>query len=254
MEAACRESPPPSLIHFKMTCLFSPAHVFLHSKPLANDMKENEKDTKKTQEEPVSIEQEKLTDNHTEELKENGSEKLKKNSSVKQKKDCTEEKTENQKEKKAENSTKETKENHTEEQVEDPAPPSLDELTEKACAALKGNEGINESEIGSITQFLHSMISDINAGEMSKETIDTLLLAFRHDTDVENALREGEVKGRNAKIDEWKEQRRGMAGVHQLGNAASGGMTHVPQARLGGLCAADRQTIWERGKEKRVRY
>ncbi|MBR6264431.1 MAG: hypothetical protein IKR05_14630 [Prevotella sp.] len=217
-------------------------------------MKENEKDTKKTQEEPVSIEQEKLTDNHTEELKENGSEKLKKNSSVKQKKDCTEEKTENQKEKKAENSTKETKENHTEEQVEDPAPPSLDELTEKACAALKGNEGINESEIGSITQFLHSMISDINAGEMSKETIDTLLLAFRHDTDVENALREGEVKGRNAKIDEWKEQRRGMAGVHQLGNAASGGMTHVPQARLGGLCAADRQTIWERGKEKRVRY
>ena len=226
----------------------------MHSKPLANDMKENEKDTKKTQEEPVSIEQEKLTDNHTEELKENGSEKLKKNSSVKQKKDCTEEKTENQKEKKAENSTKETKENHTEEQVEDPAPPSLDELTEKACAALKGNEGINESEIGSITQFLHSMISDINAGEMSKETIDTLLLAFRHDTDVENALREGEVKGRNAKIDEWKEQRRGMAGVHQLGNAASGGMTHVPQARLGGLCAADRQTIWERGKEKRVRY
>ena len=217
-------------------------------------MKENEKDTKKTQEEPVSIEQEKLTDNNTEELKENGSEKLKKNSSVKQKKDCTEEKTENQKEKKAENSTKETKENHTEEQVEDPAPPSLDELTEKACAALKGNEGINESEIGSITQFLHSMISDINAGEMSKETIDTLLLAFRHDTDVENALREGEVKGRNAKIDEWKEQRRGMVGVHQLGNAASGGMAHVPQARLGGLCAADRQTIWERGKEKRVRY
>ena len=250
------------MINFIMTCLFSPAHVFLHSKPLANDMKENEKDTKKTQEEPVSIEQEKLTDNHTEELKENGSEKLKKNSSVKQKKDCTEEKTENQKEKKtenstkekAENSTKETKENHTEEQVEDPAPPSLDELTEKACAALKGNEEINESELGSITQFLHSMISDINAGEMSKETIDTLLLAFRHDADVENALREGEVKGRNAKIDEWKEQRRGMAGVHQLGNAASGGMTHVPQARLGGLCAADRQTIWERGKEKRVRY
>ena len=242
------------MINFIMTCLFSPAHVFLHPKPLANDMKENEKDTKKTQEEPVSIEQEKLTDNHTEELKENGSEKLKKNSSVKQKKDCTEEKTEKQKEKKTENSTKETKENHTEEQVEDPAPPSLDELTEKACTALKGNEGINESEIGSITQFLHSMISDINAGEMSKETIDTLLLAFRHDADVENALREGEVKGRNAKIDEWKEQRRGMAGVHQLGNAASGGMTHVPQARLGGLCAADRQTIWERGKEKRVRY
>lgn len=208
-------------------------------------MKENEKDTKKTQE-AVSIEQEKLTETSTEEKTEKCTQETKEDSSEKT--------TENSSEKSTKDHTEEPTENLTEEQLEATAPPSLDELTERACTALKGNKGISESEIGSITQFLHSMISDIQAGKMSKETINTLLHAFRHDADVENALREGEVKGRNAKIDEWKEQRRGMAGVHQLGNAASGGMAHVPQARLGGLCAADRQTIWERGKEKRVRY
>ena len=237
-------------------------------------MKENEKETKQTQEEAVTIEKEKLTENGSEgktkecpEGKtENRSEGKTENRSEGQTESNPEGHTENQAQSKTEGHTESQaqskKESKTECQAEDnlegqldtPAPPSLDELTEKACTALKGNEEINEREIGSITQFLHSMISDIQAGEMSKETIDTLLLALHHDADVENALREGEVKGRNAKIDEWKEQRRGMAGVHQLGNAASGGLAHVPQARLGGLCAADRQTIWERGKEKRVRY
>ena len=246
----------------------------MHPKPLANNMKENEKDTKQTQEEAVTIEKEKLTENGSEgktkecpEGKtENRSEGKTENRSEGQTESNPEGHTENQAQSKTEGHTESQaqskKESKTECQAEDnlegqldtPAPPSLDELTEKACTALKGNEEINEREIGSITQFLHSMISDIQAGEMSKETIDTLLLALHHDADVENALREGEVKGRNAKIDEWKEQRRGMAGVHQLGNAASGGLAHVPQARLGGLCAADRQTIWERGKEKRVRY
>ena len=249
-------------------------------------MKENEKDTKQTQEESVTIEKEILTENGSEgktkecsEGKtENGSEGKTENRSEGQTESNPEGQTESNPEGHTENQAQSNPEGHTESQAQSqaqskkesktecqaednseehldtPAPPSLDELTEKACTALKGNEGINEREKGSITQFLHSMISDIQAGEMSKETIDTLLLALHHDADVENALREGEVKGRNAKIDEWKEQRRGMAGVHQLGNAASGGMAHVPQARLGGLCAADRQTIWERGKEKRVRY
>ena len=135
-----------------------------------------------------------------------------------------------------------------------PSPPSLDEMTETACNALNSHEGINEGEAARIGKFLHSVISDIQSGIISKNTIETLLLAIRHDADVESALREGEVKGRNAKIDEWKEQRRGMANVHQLGNASSALHAHVSPARIGGLSAADRQTIWERGNEKRVRY
>ncbi len=99
-----------------------------------------------------------------------------------------------------------------------------------------------------------TLAQEIGKGMLSEKTTAMMLHALHYERDIANAAREGEIKGRNIRIDEYLIQRKKATSIHQPGNSAQTQRPTLPYSRIGGLSAADRQTIWERGNEKRVRY
>lgn len=61
---------------------------------------------------------------------------------------------------------------------------------------------IPDSEIDEAMEFLIGIVHDGIVGKFSPSTIELALKAMHHDSDVEDAERAGEVRGRNARIDE----------------------------------------------------
>ena len=61
-------------------------------------------------------------------------------------------------------------------------------------------QGIDDEDIDDATTILSRICGDFILGKIAPATLDMILKAQRHDTDVANAREEGEVAGRNAKI------------------------------------------------------
>jgi outer membrane biosynthesis protein TonB len=100
--------------------------------------------------------------------------------------------------------------------------------------------------------WLDLILTQLTNNALTAETLQMVLHALHYDHDVAQAGIDGEVKGRNARIEELFEQKRKTADIHMLGGAISHTPSTLPTDIIGGLSAADRQTIWERGNEKRV--
>ena len=100
--------------------------------------------------------------------------------------------------------------------------------------------------------WLDLILTQLTNNALTTETLQMVLHALHYDHDVAQAGIDGEVKGRNARIEELFEQKRKTADIHMLGGAIAHTPSTLPTDIIGGLSAADRQTIWERGNEKRV--
>lgn len=61
---------------------------------------------------------------------------------------------------------------------------------------------MTEDEVDDVFEKIRDIVTDGMVGIFKPETIDLIAKAIHHDADVEDAAREGEVKGRNAKIEE----------------------------------------------------
>ena len=129
--------------------------------------------------------------------------------------------------------------------------PSLASLATKVCQGLSGME---DSDIQAITLLATTLLKDIEKGELSKRTIDALLHSLHYDRDIAAANHEGEIKGRNTKIEELMAEHERTANIHMPTGARTNLRTSPPPHIIGGLAAADRRTIWERGNEKRTMY
>ena len=128
--------------------------------------------------------------------------------------------------------------------------PSYSELVNKACQSLNDLE---DSDIQAITKFATSLLEDIEKGKLRKSNVKALLRSLHYDRDIAAANKEGEIKGRNAKIEELMAERERTAKIHMPTGARNS--LHTPPSHvIGGLAAADRRTIWERGNEKRTVY
>lgn len=103
-----------------------------------------------------------------------------------------------------------------------------------------------------VGQWLDQLISQLSHRSLTADNLQTVLNALHYDRDVAQAGIDGEVRGRNTRIEELFEQRRKVADIHVLSGAAASVSPTPPPNIIGGLSAADRQTIWERGNEKRV--
>lgn len=118
--------------------------------------------------------------------------------------------------------------------------------------ALQADEGLSDADIDSAMDFLVDIMRNGLLGKFSRESITMALKAIRHDTDVEQADREGEVRGRNAKIEEKLRRVRESDGTANIGSK-HGGMTSADG--MPHLGAIDQnygsQSIWERGGERR---
>lgn len=116
-------------------------------------------------------------------------------------------------------------------------------------------KGFTEAEIDDIMQATISIVSDGLRGIFSPETLMMVGKAISHDRDVTNASEEGEIRGRNAKIEEKLKKPKKSDGIVSLGGN-SGGAGMADRKSLG---AFDRygdgsRTIWEKGGEKRIQH
>lgn len=118
---------------------------------------------------------------------------------------------------------------------------------------MQQEEGLSDEDIDSAMDFLVGIVRDGIMGKFTRESVAMALKAIRHDSDVEQADHEGEVRGRNTKIEEKLRKGSKNDGTANLGSkngGGKGGSREMPD-----LGVIDQnygtQNIWERGGEKR---
>jgi hypothetical protein len=99
--------------------------------------------------------------------------------------------------------------------------------------------------------FLHTISSDGVLGKFSPESIKMALKAMNHDADVAQAAHEGEVKGRNIKIEEKLRTKKKGDGTAPLDgkNSNMGAKPTMPSMGAIDRFAAG-ESIWDRGKKR----
>lgn len=118
---------------------------------------------------------------------------------------------------------------------------------------MQEEDGLSDEDIDGAMDFLVQIIRDGILGKFTRESVNMALKAIRHDSDVELADREGEVRGRNAKIEEKLRKEGRGDGTANLGSKNQGGAG--AKREMPDLGVIDQnygtQSIWERGGEKR---
>ena len=128
-----------------------------------------------------------------------------------------------------------------------------EEHGDERCSPAVGSGSLPTTGDEHIDAVLLQMAEEQAAGAWSEATIALLRRALNYDADVAKARHEGEVAGRNVRIREFLIERREPEGIYNLSGGGSALAHDVPAERLGGLAAAERPSIWQRGGERRER-
>ena len=121
----------------------------------------------------------------------------------------------------------------------------------ETCDAFCKRNNMGETERANLFNILQTITDELSGSSLSDETLQKIAHALSYERDVAQA----EIRGRNMRIEQLLAQQQATSQIHQLAmTAPSPSRPTPPYSRIGGLSAADRQTIWERGKEKRVRH
>lgn len=86
----------------------------------------------------------------------------------------------------------------------------------RAIEAWAEKRGVGDEEIDKAVDALSKLCGDFILGKITPESIEMMLNAINHDTDVANAQEEGEVAGRNAKIVEKMRNSKKGDGINNL--------------------------------------
>lgn len=118
--------------------------------------------------------------------------------------------------------------------------------------AIQAEKGMSDDDIDKVMELVVTIVKDGVLGKFTKETIEMAYKALYHDADVAQAAHEGQVKGRNEKIDEKLRKRKANDGTAVL-DGKSGKPSRQATPHLGALdnFGDDSKNIWERGEEKR---
>lgn len=118
---------------------------------------------------------------------------------------------------------------------------------------MQQEEGVSDKDIDLAMEFLIGIMKDGLLGKFSRESITMALKAIKHDADVEMADREGEIRGKNTKIEEKLRKGNKSDGTATLAGRPGGGKG--ASREMPDLGVIDQnygtQNIWERGGEKR---
>lgn len=118
--------------------------------------------------------------------------------------------------------------------------------------SIQKEDGRSDEEIDRAMEFLVGIMKDGILGKFSRESINMAFQAINHDTDVQNAAYEGEVRGRNTRIEERLRRKDRNDGTANLSGKNGGGGKQRDAPEMGVLNRYDGvQSIWERGGEKR---
>lgn len=131
---------------------------------------------------------------------------------------------------------------------------NMREITIPNVDAVQAEDGLSEDEINDAMSFLIQVMKDGLLGKFDKENIRMAVKALKHDEDVEIADREGEVRGRNTRIEEKLRKRGSGDGTPALAGKNGGGDSGRPMPDLGAIGRYDEglKNIWERGGMRRI--
>lgn len=117
---------------------------------------------------------------------------------------------------------------------------------------VQQEDNLSDEDVDNVMEFLINIMRDGMLGKFSAESIRMGLKAINHDIDVEEAGQEGEVKGRNAKIEAKLRKSGKNDGTANLAGKNGGGGNARQMPDLGAIGQRYAETdIWKRGGEKR---
>lgn len=117
--------------------------------------------------------------------------------------------------------------------------------------AIQNEMGLSDEDAENALMFLHTISAEGVMGKFTPANIKMALKAMNHDADVAQAAHEGEVKGRNAKIDEKLRLKQKGDGAANLDGKNGGAGVKKNMPNLGALDRfGDGESIWERGKKR----
>lgn len=123
------------------------------------------------------------------------------------------------------------------------------------ASAFEQENGLTEEQGNQILDLIAQISKDYIVGVISRETLDMARKAINHDTDVDDAGREGEARGANKKIDE-KLRKKGrtdsVPAIQGQNGAAAPGDEKRDLGALGRFGNPGPQNIWEAGNMKRT--
>lgn len=121
--------------------------------------------------------------------------------------------------------------------------------------SIQKENGWSDEQVDKVMGFLVNIMKDGILGKFSRESIEMASKAINHDANVEEAAHEGEIRGRNAKIDEKLRKKSHNDGTANLSGKNGGSSSQRQMPDLGAISRYDgNQSIWERGGEKRTAY
>lgn len=121
---------------------------------------------------------------------------------------------------------------------------------------LQEEGGYTDEQIDQAFDWLMAINQDMTVGKFTPEVVEMAMKAQNYDNDVAQAEAEGEVKGRNTRIEEKLRTRAKGDGVAALDGNSGGNVGGAPMPDLGAIGRYDEgiQNIWERGGERRTSY
>ena len=90
--------------------------------------------------------------------------------------------------------------------------------------------GLTDEQVDKAMEWLIGIVSDGVMGKFSTESIDLAMKGMSHDSDVAIADREGEVRGRNTRIDERLRRNDAGDGMPTLGGGNGSAQQNRPQS------------------------
>lgn len=118
---------------------------------------------------------------------------------------------------------------------------------------MQSERGLSDEQVDAAMEWIITIAKDAMLGKFTPEVIDMAIKAQNYDSAVEQAGQEGEVRGRNTKIEEHlRKPRRGDGTVRLDGrNGGQGKKAEMPDLGAIDRYGEGNMTIFERGGEKR---
>lgn len=112
---------------------------------------------------------------------------------------------------------------------------------------LKAEKGYTDEEVDAGMQKLCQIAYDAIVGKFTPEALEFAFKGIRHDSDVEAAAYEAEVRGRNAAIEEKIKKRGRGDGIPTGSNGRNPDRSNKPRRNLGALeRASEASSIWDK--------
>lgn len=96
---------------------------------------------------------------------------------------------------------------------------------------VQQEQGLSDETVDAAVELIQKIADDAVLAKYSRETFDMALKMLRRDADIENARSEGEIAGRNAKIDEKLKKEKSGDGLPGTGGANAAAPTQTPRRK-----------------------